>query len=138
MNVSNKHICFCISGYVLISRLLEGEFLDYKNAIPKEGQTTVTLETRAFLDSINRASIIINERAKSPIRCTFSENQVKLFCETALGKISDSLPAEITGPEVSIGFNNKYMADALKASECDKIRIEIKKRISCSWCCRCV
>ncbi len=130
VSVSSKHICFCISGYVLISRLLEGEFLDYKNAIPKEGQTTVTLETRAFLDSINRASIIINERAKSPIRCTFSENQVKLFCETALGKISDSLPAEITGPEVSIGFNNKYMADALKASECDKIRIEINGPVS--------
>ena len=128
--VSNKHISFCVSGYVVISRLLEGEFLDYKNAIPKESQTIVTVETKPFLDSINRASIIINERAKSPIRCTFGDKSVKIFCETALGKISDGIPAQIDGPEVKIGFNNKYMADALKASECEKLIIQINGPVS--------
>lgn len=128
--VSNKHISFCVGGYIVISRLLEGDFLDYRNAIPKETQTKVTIETKKFLDSINRASIIINERAKSPIRCTFAEDGVKLFCETALGKINDALPAQIEGPDVKIGFNNKYMADALKASECEKILIEINGPVS--------
>ncbi len=130
ISVSSKHISFCVCGYVIISRVLEGDFLDYKNAIPKESQTTVTIETRPFLDSINRASIIINERAKSPIRCTFAQNGVRLFCETALGKINDFIPAEMNGPEVKIGFNNKYMADALKASECEKIVIQINGPVS--------
>lgn len=130
INVSNKHINFLINGYCFISRLLEGEFLDYKNAIPKESQTTVTIETKYFLDSINRASIIINERAKSPIKCSFEENSIKLFCETAIGKINDNIDAEINGPDVKIGFNNKYMADALKATECDKVNIQINGPIS--------
>ena len=130
LSVSNKHISFCADGYVVISRLLEGDFLDYNNAIPKDAQTRVTIDTKLFLDSINRASIIINERAKSPIRCTFEENGIKLFCETALGKINDAIPAEISGPEVKIGFNNKYMADALKCSECTRVVIEINGPVS--------
>lgn len=128
--VSSKHISFCVSGYVLISRLLEGDFLDYRNAIPSESSTHVTVETRSFLDSINRASIIINERAKSPIRCTFADNAIRIFCETALGKINDSISCSMEGPEVRIGFNNKYMADALKASECDRLKIQINGPIS--------
>lgn len=130
VSVTNKHISFCVSGYVVISRLLEGEFLDYQNAIPKDAQTIVTIETKPFLDSIGRASIIINERAKSPIRCTFADSGVKLFCETALGKINDALPAQIEGPEVKIGFNNKYMADALKNSECEKVVVRINGPVS--------
>lgn len=130
IRVTNKHISFCVNGYIVISRLLEGEFLDYRSAIPKDAQTVVVVETKPFLDSINRASIIINERAKSPIRCTFGTDGVKLFCETALGKINDAIPAEIEGPEVKIGFNNKYMADALKASECEKIKIQINGPVS--------
>lgn len=130
VNISNKHISFSISGYEFISRLLEGDFLDYKNAIPKEAQTTVIIETRDFLDTMNRTSIIINERAKSPIRCNFEENEVKIFCETALGKINDEVACVIDGPAVKIGFNNKYMADALKASECEKIKIQLNGPIS--------
>lgn len=130
INVSNKHISFCINGYIIISRLLEGDFLDYKSAIPKESQTTVTVDTKDFIDSINRASIIINERAKSPIKCDIEDNVIKVFCETAMGKINDSVNAKIEGPSVKIGFNNKYMADALKATECDKINIQINGPIS--------
>lgn len=130
ISVSSKHIRFSVAGYVILSRLLDGEFLDYKNAIPTVSKTKVTIETKPFQDGISRASIIINERAKSPIRCTFGENGVKLFCETALGKINDAVPAEVEGPEVRIGFNNKYMADALKASECEKIVIEINGPVS--------
>ena len=130
ISVSSKHICFSAGGYVMVSRLLEGEFINYRNAIPKESLTNVVIETKPFLDSIGRASIIINERAKSHIRCTFLENEVKLFCETPLGKINDTVPASCDGPEVVIGFNNRYMADALKASECEKLKIEMNGPIS--------
>lgn len=130
ISVSNKHISFSINGYIIISRLLEGNFLDYETAIPKETQTVITIETKDFLDSINRASIIINERAKSPIKCTFEGDTIKLFCETSMGKINDIIKAQIEGPEVKIGFNNRFMADALKASECEKLRMEINGPIS--------
>lgn len=130
VSVSNRHISFSIGGYILISRLLDGQFLDYENAIPKERQTSVIIEKKQFLESINRASIIINERAKSPVRCTFEESTISIFCETSIGKVNDAISAKITGPDVTIGFNNKYMLDALKASECDTLRLEINGPIS--------
>lgn len=130
LRVSSKHIIFEVAGYSIISRLLEGEFLDYRNAIPKECKTTATVSTRDFMNSINRASIIINDRAKSPIKCEFSQGVVRLNCETTLGKVQDSFLAEIEGADVKIGFNNKYMSDALKASECDKVLIEMNGPLS--------
>lgn len=130
LSVSAKHICFSAGGYIMVSRLLEGEFINYRNAIPKDSLTNVTIETKPFLNSIARASIIISERAKSHIRCTFLEDEVKLFCETPIGKINDTVPAACDGPEVVIGFNNRYMADALKASECDRLRIEMNGPVS--------
>lgn len=127
---SKKHIIFEVSGYSVISRLLEGDFLDYKNAVPKGYKTRVRVKTRDFLDSINRASVIINERAKSPIRCEFLDNIAKLNCETSLGKLQDSFLMQLEGETVRIGFNNKYMADALKASSCDEVMLEMAGPLS--------
>lgn len=130
VKVTNKHIVFTVRGYTVLSRLLEGEFMDYKNAIPKEDGTEVLVDVKTFLDSINRAGIIINERAKSPVRCTFENDSISLFCETALGKVNDHIKAEIKGEEVKIGFNNKYMADALKACDSDRIKIKLTGPVS--------
>lgn len=130
INVTNKHISFNINGYIFISRLLEGEFLDYKNAIPRISKTSVTVETKKFIDTTNRASIIISERAKSPIKLSFEDNSIKLFCETAIGKVNDCIDAEISGESLKIGFNNKYLVDALKATECEKVNIQMSGPIS--------
>lgn len=130
VSFSNKHISFKICGYIIISRLLEGQFLDYENAIPKDKKTSVIVNKKDFLDSISRASIIINERAKSPIQCEFDKDKIKLFCETSLGKINDETECINHGEEIKIGFNNKYMSDALKASDCDEILIKMNGPIS--------
>lgn len=125
INVSRKHIIFTICGYSVVSRLLEGEFLDYKAAIPNEKNTVVRISTREFIKSIDRASIIITGKIKTHIKCIFSEDNVNVSCVTTVGKVNDNVPAKIEGNEVTVGFNNKYMTDALKASECDEVLIEI-------------
>lgn len=130
ISVTSKHINFLINGYTVTSRLLEGEFLDYKSAIPKESKTIIEVETRKLNDCISRAAIIISDRAKSPIRCTFEDSCIRFFCETALGKINDLISAKIDGSEVVMGFNNKYMGDALRAAECERILLEINGPIS--------
>ncbi len=130
IKASNKHIIFEVYGYSIISRLLEGEFLDYKTAIPKECTTKITVNTKDFINSINRASIIINDRAKSPIKCEFKSELAKLKCETSLGKVQDEFKVSLDGADVLIGFNNKYMLDALKASESDKVVLELNGPLS--------
>lgn len=124
IRVSNRHIIFELDGYNIISRLIEGDIIDYRRSIPNSFKTRLRVKVRDFIDCINRASIIINDMAKSPIRCEMKKDSVKLFCKTSLGQISDSFFGELTGEEITLGFNNKYMSDALKASDCDEVYIE--------------
>ncbi|MGI5894615.1 MAG: DNA polymerase III subunit beta [Candidatus Merdivicinus sp.] len=130
VKVGTKHILFECGGYTVISRLLEGEFIDYRAAIPKEYKTRLTISARMFLESINRASIIISEKIKNPVKAVFENGEALISCETAMGKVSDSIPVQLEGEPVRIGFNNKYMTDALKASELDELVIEINTAFS--------
>lgn len=129
ITVFENHICFSINDYIVVSRLLSGQFMDYKTAIPTESKTTIVVSTKVLLESINRISIIINERAKSPIKCTFEDDKIKLNCETALGKANEEVDINLSGEDTVVGFNNKYIVDALKASESEKVRIQLNGAI---------
>lgn len=128
--IDKKHIIFNINGYKVISRLLEGKFLDYKAAIPKGNSTVVRVNTKDFINSVERVSLIIADRLKSPLKCIFKENEIKLSCTTAIGKASDEITAPCQGEEIEIGFNNRYLLDALKNSETDEVRIELTGPLS--------
>lgn len=123
IHTCKKHIIFDISGYLLISRLLEGEFHNYKGSIPTTSNVEVILKTKEIISCLERASLLINERIKSPVKCIFNNGIVKMSCSTAIGKIFDEIPADITGPLIEIGFNNKYFLDPLKTIDDDKVKL---------------
>ena len=114
---------FKIDNYTVISSLLEGEFLNYKATIPTGSKTTVSLRTREAVEAVERVSLLITDRLKSPVRCIFSNNEMKLLCTTSMGRASDQLQVEMEGDELEIGFNNRYLLDALRNTECDEIRL---------------
>lgn len=120
-----RHILFTIDNYTVISSLLEGEFLNYKAAIPSDSQTEVIMNTRMALDSVGRVSLLITDRLKSPVRCLFDDNLVKLSCTTAGTRTRDELPVEMAGQSVEIGFNNRYLLDALRNTECDEVKAQL-------------
>ncbi len=122
---NSKQIIFEISGYHVVSRLLEGEFHNYRASLPTEFKTEVIIKTREFADSIERCSLLINEKNKCPVRCVFDEGSLSIDCRTSIGRISDSIPAEVNGEAVEIGFNNKFLLDALRACEADRIKIQL-------------
>lgn len=125
ISAGKRHILFKIENYTVISSLLEGEFLNYKAAIPPESKTDVVVRTREAIESVERVSLLITDRLKSPIRCIFSNNEIKLSCTTSMGRASDQLDVEIKGDEVEIGFNNRYLLDALRNTECDEVIIQL-------------
>ena len=121
-----QHIIFYIGEYSVVSRLLNGEFLDYKATGPEKVKYTVNVKTQDFSNSIERVSLLITERLKSPVRCLFLKDRIHLSCNTSIGKASDELPAKSdVKTELEIAFNNKYMTDALKNTECDEIVIQL-------------
>lgn len=126
---SRRFVVFTFGGYTVISRLIEGDFLDYKRVIPEGFKTKVELDVRDFINSVERASLIITERLKNPLRVLFDKNVV-VRCQTSLGKVVDEIDAKIEGESVEIGFNNRYLLDALRNSRCDRLILEINGPLS--------
>lgn len=130
LQVSKRHIMFKIGNYSVISRLLEGEFLDYKNSIPSGSVASLRINTRMFTESVERVSLLISDRLRSPLRVTFDSGKIAINCATAIGKSYDEIACDFSGEKVEMGFNNKYLLDALKAADTDEVRIEISGPLS--------
>ena len=126
----HRHIIFQAGDIMLVCRRLEGEFLPYKNAIPRNNTIKVEVETRALAASIDRVSLIISEKLKSPLRCVFGDGMVSITTKTAIGDAADRCPIKGDGENLEIGFNNKYLMDALKNAPADKLRLEFTSGVA--------
>lgn len=123
--LSAKHIIFEINGYMVYSRLLEGEFHPYRSAIPATSSTEVIVDRKELLTVLDRVSLLINERTPAPVRCYFENNKLKVNCSTTLGKINDEVNAEISGNVIEIGFKCKFLIDPLKAITDDRVKLQM-------------
>ena len=127
---NRRYVVFMTAGYTIMSRLIEGEFLNYHNVIPDGSRTRVTLDTKEFIETIERASLIITERLKNPLRISFTEGKVVVRCQTNLGRVVDEFNAKCEGDDVEIGFNNRYLLDALRNARTEQVRLEISGPLS--------
>ncbi|MEY8231025.1 DNA polymerase III subunit beta [Oscillospiraceae bacterium 50-16] len=125
-----RHILFRTGDNLLVCRRLEGEFLAYRNAIPRNNTIQVECAGRALLTSIDRVSLIISEKLKSPLRCVFGDGVVDITTKTAIGDAADQCPIEGDGQGLEIGFNNKYLKDALKAAPAERLRLEFTSGVA--------
>jgi len=125
-----RHIMFQTGDIVLVCRRLEGEFLPYKNAIPRNNSIKLECDARMLLSSIERVSLIISEKLKSPLRCVFGDGMVSITTKTSIGDAADQCPITGDGQNLEIGFNNKYLMDALKAAPADKLRMEFSSGVA--------
>ena len=131
ISANRRFVGFNSGNYTILSRLIEGEFLNYANVIPNGCKTRVVLETRDFIDTIERASLIITERLKNPLRILFdASGKVTVRCQTNLGKVVDEFSAQVEGDPVEIGFNNRYLLDALRNARCEKVVLELSGPLS--------
>ena len=130
ITLGKRHILFAAGDVELICRRLEGEFLDYRNAVPKQNPISVTVETKALMESIDRVSVVISDKLKSPVRCRFEAGRVLLSAKTGNGEAKDVCRLEGDGDGLEIGFNNRYLMDALRYAPADTVRIELNTGVS--------
>lgn len=130
MCVGKRHIVYEVGQYTVVSRLLDGEFLNYRSAIPNLVSTTVKVNTRKLIESIERTSLIITDKIKSPLRCSFDDNLIRISSTTALGTANDKIPAEITGAGVEIGFNNRFLLEALRVCDTDEVYLQLNGSVA--------
>lgn len=124
ISVGARHISFSIGETVVVSRRLEGEFLNYRKSIPVNFRTVVEVERAELLSAIDRVSLIISEKNSSPVRMRFNDSAIDCVCVTPIGKAEDICACEGSGEGLEIGFNDRYLTDALKAaSGKDKLHV---------------
>ena len=125
-----KHIQFSIGNTLLISRRLEGEFLNYKNAIPQSSKYQFVLDKGELISATERVSLILSDKIKSPVKCVFGDGIVKMSTASELGKASDECGMDGNGDELEIGFNDKYLIEALKAAPGNEIKLELTSGVT--------
>lgn len=130
INISRKQVIFRFDSKdtVFFSRLIEGEYIDYERIIPKNSTIFVDIDTESFENALERASIVTDESAgknKSAARCHFNDNRLEITSVSANGKVRDEISTGHEGGEIEIGFNCRYLMEALKASMTDKLRLSL-------------
>lgn len=130
ISANRRFVVFAARGYTILSRLIEGEFLAWRGVIPEGRRTRAVVETRRFMDTVERAALIITERLKNPLRVTFGNGKVTVRCQTTLGKVVDEFDADIQGDTVEIGFNHRYLLDALRNARADQVAFELNGPLS--------
>lgn len=128
--IGQRHTLFKVGSFYVISRLLEGQFIDYNSAIPKETRTTAIVNTKEIGSSVERMNLLSNDKVPSPVRCVFNDNTVKLTCKTSMGRANDVISTKISGEKVEIGFNSKYLLEGIKNSETEEVKLTLNGAIA--------
>ena len=125
-----KHISYQIGNATVVCRLLEGEFLDWKRVVPKNCPVRLTANVGELTSSIERVGLIVSEKYKSPVRCLFSHHVLHLRTNTTIGAAEDQCAVAGDGKELEIGFNVRYLADALRAVPAEEVMLELTNGLS--------
>ena len=128
--LGSKHILFKMGCATLICRLLEGDFLDWRRVVPTNCPVKLVAHVSDLASSIERVGLIVSEKYKSPVRCVFSDQVLLLRTNTTIGAAEDRCAIAGDGKELEIGFNVRYLADALRAIPCEEVVLELTNSLS--------
>ena len=128
--LGDKHILFEIGDATLVCRILEGEFIDWRRVVPTNSTTKLTANVATLMSSIERVSLIVSEKIKSPVRCIFGENTADFRTTNTIGTAHDTCDIAGNGGELEIGFNCRYLLDALRAVPTEEVTLELQNGLS--------
>lgn len=125
-----KHILFQMGNATLVCRLLEGEFLDWRKVVPTNCPVKLVANVSDLASSVERVGLIVSEKYKSPVRCVFSNQELLMRTNTTIGAAEDRCSLAGDGKELEIGFNVRYLADALRVIPSDEVTLELTNGLS--------
>ena len=130
LTLGTKHILFQLGNATLVCRLLEGEFLDWRRVVPTNCPIKLVANVSDLASSVERVGLIVSEKYKSPVRCVFSHNELLMRTSTTIGAAEDKCSLAGDGKELEIGFNVRYLADALKVIPSEEVTLELTNGLS--------
>ena len=128
--LGTKHILFQIGNATLICRLLDGDFLDWRKVVPTDCPIKLVVHVSDLASSIERVGLVVSEKYKSPVRCLFSNQELQLKTNTTIGVAEDKCTIAGDGKDLEIGFNVRYLADALRVIPSEEVCLELTNNLS--------
>ena len=128
--LGNKHILYQIGCATVICRLLEGEFLDWRRVVPTGCPIKLAAHVSDLASSIERVGLIVSEKYKSPVRCVFGNQELQLRTNNTIGVAEDKCTIAGDGKDLEIGFNVRYLSDALRAIPDEEVIMELTNGLS--------
>ncbi len=130
IRITGKQAIFEMNNTTVITRLLEGEFLQYQRNLSMEFSTKVFVDRKNLLDSVDRAALISRESKNSPIRLQIEEDKIVITSNTERGSAYEEIAASLEGDGLAIAFNPRYYLEALKAIESEKVCIHFSSSLT--------
>jgi len=130
LSLARRHVVVRLGDVVFFSRLLEGEYIEWQNSIPKNITTTAVVPVEALRDGVDRAALLCTDKIRSPVVFMFADNNLDLTCTTVSGRVHDQFEIKYTGEPMKIGFNHRYLLDVLGACGVDNIKIDLSSSLT--------
>ena len=125
MNIyfTQKQALFEFDNTVVVSRLIEGEYFKIDQMLSSDYETKVKINKREFLDCIDRATLLVKEGDKKPIIINITDGSMELKINSIIGSMNEDIDIEKSGKDMMIGFNPKFLIDALRVIDDEEIDI---------------
>jgi DNA polymerase-3 subunit beta len=118
---TDKHVLFTFDDTIVVSRLIEGEYYKIDKMLSSNYKTIVICRRKELLDCLDRATLLVKEEDKKPVIIMIREDEMELRINTAIGSMDEVLPIRREGEDLNIGFNPRFLIDALRAVDEEEI-----------------
>ncbi len=120
---TNNHILFEFDDTMVVSRLIEGDYFKINQMLSNDYETKVVINKKEFLDSIDRANLLIKEGDKKPIIINITDGSLEVNVKSAIGSLNEDIDISKEGKDIMIGFNPKFLIDALRVIDDESVNI---------------
>ena len=118
---TNNHVLFEFDQTHVVSRLIEGDYFKINQMLSNDYETKVSINKKEFLDSIDRANLLIREGDKKPIIINIQNGLLQVNVNSAIGALNEDIDIDKEGKDIMIGFNPKFLMDALRVIDDENV-----------------
>lgn len=127
---TNNHILFNLNKTKIISRLLEGKFVNYRSLLPQEHKITITVKKQELQNGIERASLMAKDGNNNLIKLDIEDEIIILSSNSQLGKVREEVGINLQGDKIQIAFNSRYLLDVLKVLDEEEVILEMTSSVT--------
>ena len=128
--VTDKHVLFDLGIATVVSRLINGDFINYSQSFSDDFKTSVVTDRNLLIQSLERASLVSRDNRKTPVRLQINSNSLVITAKSDMGTAYEDILIDMEGEELSIAFNPRYLIEALRAIDDEQVKIHLTASLS--------